>query len=113
MKSPASRCGFALIAVFALACSANADCIFPKSAAAIPDGKTAAPDEMKNAMAAFKAYNDEVKAFSDCIELETKERVANMQVKAMQQRKVSAAVEELQAKAKLLNEQVRIFNARS
>jgi len=62
-------------------------------------------------MSAFKAYNEEVTSFSACVEQEAK-GAASMQVKAMQTKKINTAVDELQAKAKLFNEQVRIFKAR-
>lgn len=96
--------------------SAHADCPFPKAPATIPDGKTAAEAEMIAAMNAFKAYNEEVKAFQVCLDEETKGRAGSgnsMAFKAMQAKKLAAAVDELQDKAKLFNEQVRIFKARS
>jgi hypothetical protein len=106
-------------AAFALACSlsAHAECVFPKAPATIPDGKTATEPEMIAAMQAFKTYNEEVNAFGACLEEETKTKAAGtaqlMQLKTMQAKKHNAAIDELQAKAKLFNEQVRIFKARS
>lgn len=103
-------------ALFAFSFSVNADCAFPKAPATIPDGKTAAEADMIAAMQAFKAYNDEVTAFGACLEQETKDKAAGtaqlMQLKTMQTKKHNAAVAELQEKAKLFNEQVRIFKAR-
>jgi len=97
--------------------SAHADCAFPKAPASIPDGKSASQEEMVAAMAAFKAYNEEVNAFGQCLEQETKDKAAGtaqlMQLKTMQSKKLNAAVDELQAKAKQFNEQVRIFKART
>ena len=82
----------------------------------MPDGKTASEAEMVAAMQAFKAYNEEVTAFSACLEEETKSKAAGtaqlMQLKTMQTKKHNAAVAELQGKAKLFNEQVRIFKSR-
>jgi hypothetical protein len=107
------------ISVLALTASfsAHADCAFPKAPGAVPDGKTATEQEMVAAMAAFKAYNEEVNAFGQCLEQETKDKAAGtaqlMQLKTMQTKKLNAAVDELQAKAKQFNEQVRIFKARS
>ena len=96
--------------------SAQADCVYPKAPAAIPDGKTASEAEMVAAMQAFKAYNEEVNAFGACLEQETKAKAAGtaqlMQLKTMQAKKHNAAVDELQTKAKVFNEQVRIFKAR-
>lgn len=109
---------FRLIAAFAFmfACSAHADCAFPKAPASIPDGKTATEAEMVAAMNEFKAYNDEVNAFGKCLDEETKAKAAGtaqlMQLKTMQTKKLNTAMEELQAKAKLFNEQVRVFKAR-
>jgi hypothetical protein len=108
------RCAAAL--AFAFVGSAQADCAFPKAPATIPDGKTATEEEMVAAMTAFKAYNEEVSAFGKCLEQETKDKAAGtaqlMQLKTMQTKKLNTAVDELQAKAKLFNEQVRIFKAR-
>lgn len=104
------------IAALAFASWAQADCAFPKAPASIPDGKTASEQEMMTAMAAFKAYNEEVHAFGACLDQETKDKAAGtgqlMQLKTMQAKKLNTAVEELQAKAKLFNEQVRAFKAR-
>ena len=106
-------------AAFALAfgvATAQAECAFPKAPASIPDGKTASEAEMVAAMQAFKAYNEEVTAFGACLEEETKSKAAGtaqlMQLKTMQTKKHNAAIDELQAKAQLFNEQVRVFKAR-
>jgi hypothetical protein len=103
------------LATFSLA--AHADCTFPKAPAGMPDGKNASEAEMIEAMRAFKAYNEEVTAFASCLDQETKNKAAGtaqlMQLKTLQMKKHNAAVDELQAKAKLFNEQVRLFKARS
>jgi hypothetical protein len=106
---------FSTIAFTSLAfsMSAHAECPFPKAPASVPDGKTAAEAEMIAAMQAFKAYNEEVKAFQTCLDEETKEKAgAGMTFKTMQSKKLAAAVNELETKAKQFNEQVRIFKAR-
>jgi hypothetical protein len=104
------------IALCAFSFAAQADCAFPKAPASVPDGKSASEQEMVAAMSAFKAYNEEVTAFGTCLEEETKTKSAGsgqlMQLKTMQSKKMNAAVDELQAKAKLFNEQVRIFKSR-
>lgn len=101
---------------FAFTVSAQAECAFPKAPAVVPDGKTATEAEMVAAMTAFKAYNEEVTAFGNCLDGETKEKSAGsaqlMQLKTMQAKKLNAAVAELQTKAKAFNEQVRVFKAR-
>jgi len=104
------------LTALAFSFSAHGECAFPKAPASIPDGKTASEPDMVAAMNAFKAYNDEVTAFGGCLEAETKDKAAGtgqlMQLKTMQTKKLNAAVDELQAKAKLFNEQVRIFKSR-
>ena len=97
--------------------NAQADCPYPKAPAAIPSGSTASEPEMIAAMQAFKTYNDDVKAFQACLDDESKDKAASggqsMQFKSMQAKKLAAAVEELETKAKAFNEQVRIFKARA
>jgi len=104
------------LALAAGAVSAQADCAYPKAPAVTPNGKTASEAEMVAAMQAFKSYDADVKAFGSCLEQETKEKSAGtaqlMQLKTMQTKKLNAAVEELQSKAKEFNEQVRVFKAR-
>ena len=109
---------FRLLTAFALmfACSAHADCVFPKPPSTLPDGKTATQEQMVSAMNAFKAYNDEVTAFAKCLEEETKSKSSGsaqlMQLKTIQSKKLTAAIDELKANTKLFNEEVRIFKAR-
>ncbi len=115
MKTSAAI-GLAILASVAFSVSAQAECAFPKAPASIPDGQTATEPEMIEAMKAFKAYNDEVTAFGACLDDEVKEKGASgnlMQLKTMKTKKINAATEELQAKAKLFNEQVRVFKARA
>ena len=104
------------LASLALSFSAQAECVFPKGPASIPDGKTASETEMVAAMNAFKAYNEEVNAFGACLDQETKDKSAStaqlMTLKNLQAKKHNAAVDELQARAKLFNEQVRIYKSR-
>lgn len=96
--------------------AAQADCAYPKAPASVPNGATASEAEMIAAMTAFKAYDAEVKGYGACLDQETKGKVAGtgqlMQLKTMQAKKLNAAVDELEAKAKEFNEQVRIFKAR-
>jgi hypothetical protein len=109
---------FRVVAIVAVgfSFSAHAECVFPKAPATIPDGKTASEPEMLAAMNAFKAYNEEVNAFGGCLDQETRSKSVGtaqlMQMKTMQSKKLSAAVDELKEKAKLFNEQVRAFKAR-
>jgi hypothetical protein len=105
------------IALASFSIAAHADCSYPKPPIQMPDGKTASEAEMLEAMTAFKSYNEQVAAFGACLEQETKTRAAGtaqlMQLKTLQMKKHNAAVDELQTKAKLFNEQVRAYKARS
>jgi predicted outer membrane protein len=109
---------FASVIALSLAgMAAQADCPFPKAPAAIPRGSTASEPEMLAAMEAFKRYKEEVRAFQVCLDEESKEKATSggqtMQFKAMQAKKLAAAVEELESKAKTFNEQVRIYKAKA
>jgi hypothetical protein len=119
MNSVLNKCGAvgaAVLLFLAGSFAAHADCVFPKAPATIPDGKTASEQDMVTAMTAFKAYNDEVKAFGNCLDEETKSKAAGsaqlMQLKTMQSKKLNAAITELETKAKLFNEQVRAYKSR-
>lgn len=105
------------IALASFSIAAHADCIYPRAPSILPDGKTASEAEMLEAMRAFKSYNDEVTAFGGCLDEETKNKAAGtvqlMQLKTLQMKKHNAAVDELQSKAKLFNEQVRIYKGRA
>jgi hypothetical protein len=98
-----------------------ADCATPKGPDVIPDGKTAAKEEMLAAMTAFKQYNTDVDAFAECLKAETTEKVKDgsiaagqvMQFKSMQNRKDTTAKEELKTKVDKFNEQVRLYKARN
>jgi hypothetical protein len=104
---------FAAVAVLGFAANAAlADCAFPKPPQEIPDGKSASEDQMKSAMNAFKAYKTELEAFGACLDTEAKES-ASMAAKAMQSKKIAAANEEFENKAKAFNEQVRIFKSKA
>ncbi len=106
----------AALALAACSFAAHADCPYPKAPAGVPNGATASQQEMLAAMNAFKAYDADVKAFGVCLEQETKEKSSGtsqlMQLKTIQTKKLNAAVDELQAKAREFNEQVRVFKAR-
>jgi hypothetical protein len=104
---------FAVVAVLGFAASsAFAECAFPKPPQEIPDGKSASEDQMKSAMNAFKSYKTELDAYGACLDTEAKES-SSMAAKAMQSKKIAAANEEFENKAKAFNEQVRIFKAKA
>jgi len=105
------------LVLFTGSIAAHADCSYPKTPTALPNGATATESEMVAAMQAFKTYDADVKAYGACLDQETKEKAAGtaqlMQLKTMQSKKLNAAVDELETKAKEFNEQVRVFKARA
>ena len=104
---------FAAVLAFAgFSFQAHAECTYPKAPATIPDGKTASEPEMVAAMNAFKAYNEDVAAFGKCLDEEVSAG-QTMAMKTMKSKKIAAAQDELQEKAKLFNEQVRVFKSRA
>src|SRR5687767_6132924 len=66
--------GFMLAALMSVA-AANAECVYPKSPASMPDGRTATEAEMLDGMKAVKAYNGEVSAYLNCLDMEMQARI--------------------------------------
>ncbi len=98
---------------------ALADCTFPKAPDAMPNPKSASQPEMIAAMSAFKQYNADVDAYVACLDEETSAKVkeasgagAIMQIKAMQAKKKSSALDEREAKIDSFNKAVREFKAK-
>lgn len=112
-----------LAAAAAFATPAFADCVYPKAPSQIPDGNTAKLEEMVAANKAVKAYNVEIEAYLACIQKEHDDKVAQggdslsedqkKQMAVMLSQKNNAAVDELQAVAAKVNEQIRIYKAKS
>jgi hypothetical protein len=114
--------GLMLTVLFAVG-HANAECVYPKAPASMPDGKTATEDEMIAGMKAVKEYNAAVTAYLNCLETEMQARIAEAgpeapadqiaQIKSIHSKRHNAAVEELEAHAARFNEQVRAYKAKS
>jgi hypothetical protein len=115
-----------LVLALGLAAHAQADCLYPKSPAAPPDGATATKDQMIAAAQDFKRYNSEMNAYLDCLNLEMtsaapadpSKLTADEKKKAAQQQdaltqKHNAAVDELQAVVGRFNEQLKIYKAQN
>jgi hypothetical protein len=113
--------GFVLAALMGMSL-ANAECIYPKAPSGMPDGATATEQEMLDGMKAVKAYNGEVTAYLNCLDMEMQARIDAAgaeapadqiaQIKAIQAKRHNAAVEELEAHAARFNEQVKAFKSR-
>lgn len=101
----------------------HADCTYPKGPSDIPNGGSATQQEMVAAMTAFKTYDAEVKAYGQCLEQETSSKIKQggdtmspvtiRELKLIQSKKNNTAVEELQAKVKQFNDQVRLFKSKN
>jgi hypothetical protein len=100
---------------------ALADCTYPKAPAQIPDGNTAALEEMVSAKKSVEAYNKDMDAYLACIKLEADAAVTKggtltedqkKQLAAVYEQKNNAAVDELQTIAARLNEQIRVYKAK-
>ncbi|SRR5579875_502850 len=115
----------------ALACGeAYATCSYPKAPEKLPDGATASEQEMIAAMKQVRAYNDEIKAYTDCLKLEhdqavdqlekadpkadpDKTKAQKAELDSMLAKKNDAAVDDATAVTNRFNEQVKIFKARA
>jgi hypothetical protein len=117
-----------LTLVFALgmASHAQADCSYPRSPEAPPDGNTATRDQMIAAKHDFDRYNNEMNSYLDCIKLEmdsatpkdTSKLSPDEKKKADEQLKIltaknNSAVDELQAVVGRFNEQLKIYKAKN
>ena len=115
-----------LVIALGTAAHANADCSYPKSPDAPPDGATATKDQMVAAAQDFKRYNGEMNTYLDCLKLEMdaatpkdpsklsadEKKKADEQSKLLAQ-KNNAAVDELQANVGRFNEQLKIYKAKA
>ena len=112
--------GLALLAA-SFGAPAFADCTYPKAPSAIPDGNTAALEEMVVAKKSVEAYNKDMEGYLSCIRLEadgamkpgsTLTEDQKKQAAAQYAQKNDAAVDELQAVAARLNEQIRVYKSK-
>ena len=104
----------------------HADCTYPKSPDAAPDGNSATLEQMITAKKSFDQYNTDMNKYLDCIKLEMyaatpadptkltpeEKKKADEQQKMLVQ-KNNAAVDELQAVVARFNEQLKIFKAKN
>ena len=110
---------------------AYAACSYPKAPDKLPDGATATLEEMVTAQKLVKAYNDDIKAYTDCLKLEHDQELAKAnadptatkdqkdavakhkaEIENVEVQKNNAAVDEAQAVTDRFNEQVKIFTAK-
>ena len=101
---------------------AQAECVYPKAPASIPDGRTATETEMVTGMKAVKEYNAQVTAYLSCLDMQMQTDITSAgteaapeaiaQIKAINAKRHNAAVEELESHAARFNEQVKAYKAR-
>lgn len=113
--------GFMLAGLLSMAV-ANGECLYPQAPDNNPNGATATEEEMIEAMTAIKAYNNEVTAYLNCLEMEMNARLEAAgadapksqlaSIRAIHSKRHNAAVEELEAHAARFNEQVQIYKTR-
>jgi len=111
----------ALAALFlgaSLAAPAMADCAYPKTPGAAPNGSKSTKEEMLAGKAALDKYQAEVNEYLACLDKESGESVAQAgdnadqvkQIKLLTVKRHNAAIEELTMRADEFNQQVRAFN---
>ena len=116
------------VAALFVSSHAYAACVYPKAPEKLPDGATATKEEMMAAQKLVKAYNDDIKSYTDCLKAENddamkadakkpeKERMTKQQREGLDKvnvQKNNAAIDEAQAVTDRFNEQIRAFNAKS
>jgi hypothetical protein len=115
-----------VLALGAAASAARADCSYPRSPDAPPDGNTATKEQMIAAKHDFDRYNTEMNAYLDCLNQQIKDTTPkdvsklspDEKKKVDEQQKIlvqknNAAVDELQANVGRFNEQLKIFKAKN
>jgi len=117
MKLTAYALGLSVL--LSITSSAWADCTYPKAPAVMPDAATATKEQMVEAAGQFKQYNAEVDAYVTCLDQETETRVkeasgagAVIQIKSLQAKKKTSAMDERQAKIDEFNKQIRLFKSK-
>ena len=108
----------ALLISTLFAASAMAECVYPKTPGAAPNGTGATKEEMLAFKAVIDTYQSEVNAYLECLDKDADAKIAEAgdnadtvkQIKQMRDKKHNAALDELTARADEFNQQVRAFN---
>ena len=114
-----TRLTLALVALLA-AGAAQATCIYPRAPERLPDGRTAAFEEMAAAQKAVQQFNDDINAYNTCLDMEQSAAETSGQfdqnrlaeLRSIQAMKNNAAVDAVQEVVDQFNEQLRIFKSR-
>jgi hypothetical protein len=102
---------------------AQAECRYPRAPTTLPDGKTATEAEMMKGMQDVKAYDKAVNEYLSCLDAEKQKQLTALgpdapkeqiqQINAIHAKRYNAAVTDLEQRAALFNEQVRIYKNRN
>jgi len=116
-----------IVAVALVSSHAYADCVYPKAPDKLPDGATASTQEMVDAQKLVRSYNDQIKAYQDCLRQDHDAKVKADESKPERNRmskeerneldnitvqKSNAAYDEAEALTTRFNEQIRAFKAK-
>jgi hypothetical protein len=113
------------IAALAVATQASAACAYPKAPDKIPDGSKATKEEMIAGMKMMRAYNDQIKQYTDCLKDEHDSAAAKIDPSLAQDKKDAqkaeldkvlaqkndAAVDDASAVTGRFNDQIKAYNA--
>jgi hypothetical protein len=102
------------------AASAEGNCIYPQPPDALPDGTTAAYEEMAQAHRDVRAFDEDVRTFLVCLELEVKvllddptiDNDTKAGLRELLARRVDAAIDEVEFVVDQFNQQLRLFRER-
>lgn len=115
------RISLPVMAVMMLgAVAAEASCVAPEPPRTLPDGSRATYEDMLDAHRMVRAFDDDVRSFTLCLELELKDLVADQSLEGnmrndlreLYARRNDAAVDEAEYVVERFNEQLRIFRER-
>lgn len=117
-RLPITQTVMAVILLGAVAAEAN--CIAPEPPRTLPDGSTATYEDMLDAHRTVRAFDDDVRSFTLCLELELRELVADERLeegmkndlRELYVRRNDAAIDEVEYVVEQFNEQLRIFRER-
>jgi hypothetical protein len=98
-----------LTASMLYAMAATADCLLPSPPSHIPDGTAASEQEMITAMRTLKQYNEDVDAYTRCLEFQQRQNRISFEDR---EKRRDDALTTLATVAARFNEQVRRFKAR-
>ena len=115
------RFAYAFALLSAVSIAAHADCVYPQSPGAAPNGSTATKEEMVAYMQGLKKYQTEMGAYRTCVNDDAERRASAVsdkpeeakKIRDMAAKKHDAAVDEETKRADEFNQQVRAFNAKA